>query len=160
MKCRLFSTALAMGLLLSAGAASAFGDAQSPQTVGEILQVQHELRQNLDKPGGEYSRFSDGDIDQMKRAQDKVFQMLRGVGSLDQLNEGQKTDLSNSLDEIKSILLANKGNRLICRRERKTGTNITERHCETAAQREADARGSQNAIRELDNSRIQTQHGG
>ena len=53
----------------------------------------------------------------MKRAQDNVFRMLSGVNSLDELNENQKIDVSNSLDEIKAILLANEGNRLICYRE-------------------------------------------
>ena len=71
--------------------------------------------------------------------------MLKGVSSLDQLTPYQKTDLSNSLDEIKATLLANEGNRQICHRERKTGSNLIALRCETVADREAHARESQPA---------------
>ena len=85
----------------------------------------------------------------MKRAQDKVFAMLQGVSSLDQLSPNQKTDLSNSLDEIKATLLANEGNRQICHRERKTGSNLIELRCETVADREAHARDSRTRMRDI-----------
>jgi len=141
---------LVLGIALAVAAGSALADPpQSPQSVSEILQVQHNLRQNLDNPHGEYGRFSQASIDKMKHAQDKVFSMLNGVTSLDQLNDFQKTDLSNALDEVKAVLLANEGNRQICHRERKTGTNLVSLRCETMAEREANAKNSQEAMREM-----------
>ena len=116
---------------------------EQPQTVSEILQFQHALRDKIDKPNGEYSRFDEGQIARMKTAQDNVFRMLSGVNSLDDLSENQKIEVSNSLDEVKAILLANEGNRLICYRERKTGTNLLTKRCETYADREAHARDSE-----------------
>jgi hypothetical protein len=152
--------ALAVGVMLavSMGIASAAEPAQ-PQTVSEILQFQHALREKIDKPSGEYSRFDEGQIARMKRAQDNVFRMLSRVNSLDDLNENQKIEVSNSLDEIKAILLANEGNRLICYRERKTGTNLLTKRCETYAEREAHARESERAMSDLSRS-IQTANGG
>ena len=86
--------------------------------------------------------------------------MLAGVNSLDELNEIQKTDVSNSLDEVKAILLANEGNRLICYRERKTGTNLLTKRCETYADREAHARDvASRTMRDMSRS-YQTENGG
>jgi len=148
----ILSAALACGVAGMASAAdnsAATGTAVQPQTVSEILTFQRNLRERLDKPYGEYSRFDQAALSHMKRAQDKVFAMLQGVSSLDQLSPNQKTDLSNSLDEIKATLLANEGNRQICHRERKTGSNLIELRCETVADREAHARDSREAMREI-----------
>jgi len=147
----ILSAALAFGVAGMACAANnpATGTADQPQTVSEILTFQRNLRERLDKPYGEYSRFDQAALSHMKRAQDKVFAMLQGVSSLDQLSPNQKTDLSNSLDEIKATLLANEGSRQICHRERKTGSNMIELRCETVADREAHARDSREAMREI-----------
>lgn len=159
---RHMTLALSISLLFcsaTAFAASADPQDQQPQTVAEILQVQKDLRSKLDNPTGEYSRYSQEDITRMRRAQDNVFSMLNGVDSLDQLNENQKTRLSNSLDEIKAILVADRGDRLICYRERRTGTNLVEKRCETAAQREARAQEAAEEMRRMGPT-MQTRTGG
>ena len=147
---------LALSVSLFLCSATAFADStdpqsqdQQPQTVAEILHVQKDLRSKLDNPTGEYSHFSEADIAKMKRAQDSVFSMLSSVDSLDQLNLDQKTSLSNSLDVIKATLLSDEGNRLICRRERKIGTNIVAKRCETVAERNARAKEAQEQMREM-----------
>jgi len=152
--------ALALGVSLALSAGAAFAQApEQPQTVSEILQFQHALRAKIDKANGEYSRFDEGQISRMRQAQDNVFHMLAGVDSLDELNETQKIQVSNSLDQIKAILLANEGNRLICYREKKTGTNLLTKRCETYADREARARETQQQMIDA-NNRAQTRSGG
>jgi hypothetical protein len=157
--------ALALSVSLFFCSAVAFADStetqpqDAPQTVAEILHVQKDLRSKLDNPTGEYSRFNEADIAKMRRAQDDVFQMLSGVTSLDQLNLDQKTSLSNSLDIIKATLLSDEGNRLICYRERKIGTNIVAKRCETVAEREARAKEAKEQMREMSTT-PQTKHGG
>jgi len=159
------SLAAALALVLVSGAAFAVDPApaapatQPPQSVSEILSVQHGLRERLDRHSGEYARFTPEAISRMEHAQDKVFVMLHGVTSLDQLNPQQRTDLSNSLDEIKAILLANEANRQICHRERRTGSNLLELRCETVAEREAHARESQEEMRRMAPT-MQTRSGG
>jgi hypothetical protein len=135
------------GVLLvgMAGSCLANGD-EAATTVPQILQMQHALRTKLESPSGEYSRFSESDIRKMEAAQDSVFRILDGVTSVDQLNEGQKTELSNALDQVKATLLANENARVICKIERKTGTNLTSRRCETVAQREANMREARRQI--------------
>jgi len=124
------------GVLLAglAGTCLAANDAPAT-TVPQILQMQHALRAKLESPSGEYSRFDADAIHKMEAAQDRIFAMLNGVTSIDQLNAQQKVDLSNDLDQVKATLLAQEGNRVICHIERKIGTNLTERRCETVASR-------------------------
>ncbi len=127
------------GVLL-AGLASGPGIAgqQTPSTVPEILQVQHALRAKLDAPGG-VANFDKGAVQQIETAQDHVFNLLEGKTSLDQLNDQQKVELSNSLQMIQATVLAQEGSRVICHVERKTGTNLTTRRCESVADREYNA---------------------
>ena len=96
--------ALAMASSIAFAAETAPAPAAPAQSVAEILSVQHGLRDRLERHSGEYARFDAGAVARMERAQDNVFAMLRGVDSLDQLSPSQRTELSNSLDEIKSIL--------------------------------------------------------
>jgi len=119
---------------------------QAPETVASILATQHGLRERLEKHTGEYARFDDNAIRKMQRAQDRIFQMLSGVSSLEQLNPAQRVDLSNALDEVKAVLLANENQRMICHLERRTGSNMITRRCETVEQREANAREANRQI--------------
>jgi hypothetical protein len=127
------------GVLL-AGLATGPGLAgqQVPASVPEILQVQHALRAKLDAPGG-VANFDKGAVQQIETAQDQVFHLLDGVSSLDQLNDQQKVDLSNSLQLIQATVLAQEGSRVICHVERKTGTHLATRRCESVADRERNA---------------------
>jgi len=118
----------------------------APETVASILATQHGLRERLERRSGEYAHFDDNAIRKMERAQDRVFEMLAGVTSLDQLNPEQKVNLSNALDEVKAVLLANENQRVICHMERKIGSNMIQRRCETVEQREANAREANRQI--------------
>ena len=134
----LLSTLLLSAALLAAPACALAADAaQTPQ---EIVAFQRDLRAKLDAPTGDYKRYSPQQLEKMKRAQDSVFSMLDGVASLDALNQAQRIELSNKLDEIKATLLAREDSRMICHLERRTGSNMMVRRCETAASREENRR--------------------
>lgn len=135
------SVLIGCGILLAglASGPSMAGGEQTVTTVPEILQVQHALRAKLDAADGDYARFDKGAVQQIETAQDRVFHILDGVTSLDQLNEQQNVELSNSLQLIKATLLAQEGSRVICHIERKTGSHLTTRRCETVADRERNA---------------------
>lgn len=150
MKSHLLSS-LTLVALLALPLAPAFADDVADTTAPEILHTQHVLREKLDNPTGEYRNLSSEAIAKMRAAQDRVFAMLDGVASLDQLNKDQKVMLSNDLDQIKYLLANNEGNRLICHREKKTGSNMIQRVCETAAQRDADAEESQRSLQHANN---------
>ena len=128
---------LASALLLTAFAGTAFADTAAPsQSVQEILQVQHALRDKLNAPHGEYSGLNRDAVGKMESAQDKIFRMLNGVASLEQLNAEQMVELFNAQEQVRVTLLANAGDRKICHHERKTGSNMIQLRCETVAERE------------------------
>ena len=140
---------LAVAALFALAAGPAFAtDDGVDDTAPEILATQHALRAKLDQREGEFAKFSPEQVARMRRAQDKVFSMLDGVDSLDALSAQERTELSNALSQIKATLADDEGSRVICRRERRTGTNLVEKRCETVAQREARARASQEQLRE------------
>jgi hypothetical protein len=130
---------LLAGLAIGPGVAGQ----QTAATVPEILQVQHALRAKLETPGGDYAHLDKNALRQIETSQDRVFQLLNGVTSLDQLNDQQKVDLSNALQGIQATLFAEEGNRVVCRVERKTGTHLTSRRCQTVADRDRDTAEAQ-----------------
>jgi hypothetical protein len=130
---------LLAGLAIGPGVAGE----QTVASVPEILQVQHALRAKLDTPGGDYAHLDKSALQQIETAQDRVFQLLDGVTSLDQLNDQQKVDLSNALQGIQATLFAQDGSRVVCHVERKTGTHLTSRRCESIADRDRNAADAQ-----------------
>lgn len=124
--------------------------ADAPTTVPEILQTQHAIRAKLDAPTGDYARLDRTAVQTIETAQDKIFNMLSGVTSLDQLSMGQKVELSNALDQVKATLAANENARVICHVEARIGTHLTERRCETVAGREERARKANEAMTDND----------
>lgn len=125
-------------LLASLASGPGIAGQQTAASVPEILQVQHALRAKLDAPGG-VANFDKAAVQRIETAQDNVFRLLDGVTSLDQLNDQQKVELSNSLQVVQATVLAQEGNRVICHVERKTGTHLTTRRCESVADRERNA---------------------
>lgn len=151
---------LAFAVLLAACTAPVWAqDSGVDDNVPAILKTQHTLRTKLDNPTGEYSRFSPDDLNKMRHAQDRIFQMLDGVTSLDQLKQDQKIALSNELDQVKATLTQNEGNRLICYREKRIGTNLLEKRCETVDEREARAHQSQQEMQDMARE-VQNRSGG
>lgn len=129
--------ALGVSLAAAAGSSAAAQQAEASQSAAGILQFQHALRAKLDAPSDEYSHFDAKSIHTVENAQDKVFRILAGVTSLDQLNADQRVEVTNAVEEVKAVMLANEGNRIICHREKKIGSNMVERRCESVAGREA-----------------------
>lgn len=148
------------GVLLAGLAGTCLAADDAPATTApQIVQMQQALRAKLENPTGEYSRFSQSDIQKMEQAQDKIFAMLQGVTSLDQLNEVQKVELSNNLDQVKATLLANENGRMICHVEAKMGSHLTEKRCETVAQRQQRQRDSEELMKQFRDV-VQLRNGG
>lgn len=120
----------------------AFAASANVGRLGQILQEQREIRAESERSTGAYARFGHGALDKMQRAQDRIFKLLDGVDSLEQLDREQQVELFNSLEEVKAVLVENDGDRQICRRERKTGTTLRETRCATVAEREKITQGA------------------
>ena len=140
---------IACAFLLAVAAGTAVASAAPSQTPAEIVSYQKAIRAKVDAHQGEYATLSTEARNNITQAQDKIFQMLDGVQSLDQLSPEQKTALSNELDRVKSGLVANDGSRMICHIETPIGSNIAKKRCETVAEREARSRDTQRDLQDL-----------
>ena len=114
--------------------------------LGQILQEQRQIRAESERATGAYARFDHRALDRMQHAQNRIFKLLDGVDSLEQLNRQQQAELFNSLEEVKAVLAENERDRQICRREHKTGTTLRQTRCATVAERDRIGEGAREWI--------------
>ena len=137
MRAELLVGVLLLGLTVSA--AASFGP---PPNAREILREQRAIQAETEGVTGAYSRLNPAAKERLTHAQGKVFRLLDGKSTVEHLNELQKVELFNALQEVQAILDDNEKDRLICKRERKVGTAIRETRCATVAQREELEKGA------------------
>lgn len=137
MKIRLLVGTMLLGL--GASVSASFGPPPNPR---EILREQRAIEAQTEGATGTYSRFKPEARERLTRAQQKVYRLLDGANDVNHLNQTQKVDLFNALQEVQSILEDNEKDRLICKRERKVGTTIRQTRCATVAQREELEKGA------------------
>ncbi|WP_407353769.1 hypothetical protein [Luteimonas sp. R10] len=122
---------LLVACFVAAPAALANDDTQS---AAGILQQQRDIRQDILAKERGWDAIDASKRDQVIARQDKVFDRLADVGTLDELNPTEITELSNDLEWIRSIAMDAENERMVCTREKKTGTNRVQRVCRTAGQ--------------------------
>jgi len=104
--------------------------------IGQILQQQREIREQSEIATGDYVRFGPSALDRMHAAQDRIFRLLEGVSTLEQLDPARQAELFNALEEVKAVLAENEQDKQRCWRERKTGTTLKQTRCATVAELE------------------------
>jgi hypothetical protein len=127
------ASTLAVSFLLVVSSASVCANA------GKLTQIrlQHEeIRRQTEGSTGRYVRFERGELEKLRKAQDKVFELLQGVSELSQLNPSQQADLFNALETVKAVLTANAADRQVCWREQRLGSHRIETLCATMAERQ------------------------
>lgn len=126
MKMAVVVLAVSLGLALPAAA--------SADKVVQILSQQREIRTQSESSTGTYSRFDRGELDKMHAAQDRIFVLLDGVSSLDQLNDNEQVELFNSIEVVKAVISGNEEDQQKCWREHKLGSTIPKTRCATLAE--------------------------
>lgn len=106
----------------------------SADKVVQILAQQREIRSESESSTGAYSRFARDALTRMHAAQDRIFALLDGVASVDQLKPDQQVELFNAIEEVKAILVDNDADRQKCWREHKLGTTMKQTRCATVAE--------------------------
>ncbi|KAB8192511.1 hypothetical protein [Marilutibacter maris] len=130
MKASTWIAALVLGLVSVTAVANV-------DKVGQILKQQHEIRRESEVSTGEYARFGSRALGRMHSAQDRIFDLLDDVSTVDQLGPDQKVELFNALEEVKAVISENEDNRQECWRERKVGTTLRTTRCATIAEMRA-----------------------
>jgi hypothetical protein len=123
--------AAALGLFLAPSAgATPIETATSP--VAEFLAYQDTIRERFenDQP----RKLSRNEWARLERAQAVLRSRLEGRTSLDELSADARTDVFNAQEEVAALIRGEESERVICRRERPTGSNIGVRTCRTIAE--------------------------
>ena len=126
------ATRILATLALSMIAFTAFANAGK---LSAILQQQREIREQSEVATGKYVRFEESELARMHRAQDRIFRLLEGVDDIERLAPDKRAELSNAIEEVKSVIAQNEDDRQVCQREHKVGTAMKVTVCATVAER-------------------------
>ena len=102
----------------------------------QLLAEQREIREQLERPQGRYSRFDAATQARLKARQERIFALLEPGTALEQMNPREQMELLNAVEEVKAILADNADQRLECWREKKVGSQMSVTRCATVAERE------------------------
>lgn len=103
-----------------------------------VRQQQKDIRAAVEAGRGTFKDLPTAKRNELIGRQDRVSKLLEGIQRTTDLGELQQIDLFNELEAIQAIVNAAEDERMICRRERPTGTNRPQTVCKTVAQRRAD----------------------
>jgi hypothetical protein len=133
--------------VLFAAAAHAEQERPTNVTVQEYLAVQQDIRAGFEQ--GKPRRLNRSEWRRFDAAQARLRTLLADVEHTDQLKMDKRLALFNIQEEIEALLKGNDDDRLICRSERPTGSNIGQRRCRTVAEMREYREAAQEAIRRL-----------
>lgn len=120
--------------LLAAPAAFAADTEGKSLDIQEIVAQQQQIRRDLRSADGDYRGLSRTDQAELARRQDELLRMLEGKQTADELSPSERLAAFNNLEWIEGMLNSEQNDRLVCRRERVTGSNRLTSVCRTEAQ--------------------------
>lgn len=141
-----FSHLAACVLLLVASTGVVVAADQGP---AEIVAAQQAIRARAEARTGEFAKLTPEKVKRITEAQDRVFSLLQGVTSLDQLQPAQRAELDASLKVVEAGL---RKEQKVCYNEASLGSNIPRRRCESADSREARSRDAREVMDRLQGS--------
>lgn len=119
--------------------------ADAPLTFDEIRQQQIELRKAVIANQPPYDDMSKRDRDLLASRQGQLLSLIEGKDTLLDLDEADRTAAINSLEWIRAEVNDAEENRLVCRREKRTGSHMQSRVCKTVAERRKEREDAQQA---------------
>ncbi|WP_149195210.1 hypothetical protein [Luteimonas suaedae] len=139
-----------MAVGFAAVLASAGALAEQPVLVNtdakSIIAQQEEIRAEAVARKGRYKDMDERTIRDLLAKQDKVMDLLDGKEHSTELSKIDQTTLFNSLESIEAIVNKAEDERMVCRRERTTGSHRTQNVCKTVAQLRTEREQGQTAI--------------
>jgi hypothetical protein len=102
------------------------------------------------QPGGRFEELSPTERAAVERELALIGRRLEGHASIDTLDEAARIEVFNAQERANAILARRDGQRLVCERRARIGSNRRELYCETVAERRARSDDSKRRARELD----------
>jgi hypothetical protein len=103
--------------------------------------------------GGRFEFVTDAERKSVEEALDRMAKIYENAPTVDALNKTDQVALFNQQETVNAILKNRDSDRLICKREKKIGSNLGQTSCITYGERERTRRDSQNEL-----NRIQKGH--
>lgn len=140
-----------VAVLMLAGAAGATERIERPLTADTPTLFDDQaaaIRQQM-APGGYYEFVPLPERIEVEQNLDRMASVLAQHTDPIAMSESAKTALLQAQEAVNAVLTRNDGRRLICRRERPTGSHLGKDKCQTLAERERARRGSETEVRRL-----------
>ncbi|HSX62562.1 MAG TPA: hypothetical protein VLF18_20455 [Tahibacter sp.] len=106
------------------------------------------IRQQM-QPGGHYEFVSTAERAEVEQNLDRIAAALAQHPDVTTFSDADKAALLQAQENVNAVLTRNDGRRLICQRERSTGSHLGKDKCQTFAERERARRSSESEVRRL-----------
>jgi hypothetical protein len=120
-----------LALLLATTSTLAMAGSMDLET---IRTQQREIRKGATAREGIYARMATDKRDELIVRQDRLFKLLEGKKTSDELGESERLEAFNELEWIEATINQEPDERMVCRREKKLGSNRISQVCRTAAE--------------------------
>ena len=117
-------------------------------TVEDFAKVADHVRKQMTQ-GGRFEYVTESERRSIEQALARIEQIFANAPTVDQLNKTDQVALFNQQETINAILKQRDSDRLICKREKKLGSNLGQTSCVTYGERERTRRESQNELNRI-----------
>ena len=117
-------------------AASAWAQASGPaaQDLGGIVREQRSLQSQVQERRGAYRDMAASDHARLLAAQSELLQLAEGESSFETMQPERRERVEGLLQEIRASVARAEDERVICRKEKRSGSHVAQTQCRTAAQ--------------------------
>jgi hypothetical protein len=132
------------------------------QSAQAIIEQQQRIREEVTTERNGWDEIPAMKRSAVLRDQDEVFMLLEGKQTIADLNPDQQVKVANLLESINAAVTGAEDQRKICTRERKVGSNFTQRVCRTAGEIRAEREATRTGLERGGNLRkmVQDEPGG
>lgn len=144
---------LTLALVLAfAGSAQAaeLATIDKTQRVDAIVEQQKQIRGDIQAAHNGWETLAQEKRNEVLKDQDQLFVLLQDKQTIGDLAPDRQVEAANLLSSINAIATNAEDERMICTRERKVGSNFTQRVCRTVGQIRREREATQNGLQRGD----------
>jgi hypothetical protein len=153
MKIRTIALACLVALASTSAVAREPANQVTPMTVNastreDFEAVANDVRAEMTE-GGRFEFLSKSERESIEDAFRRIGLLFQNAPSVDAMKKEDQVALFNQQETINALLKNRDSDRVVCKRERKTGTNLATTQCMTYGERERMRRDSQNELNRI-----------
>ena len=143
------SLALALALTLAAagiGHATELATIDKAQRVDAIVEQQNQIRVEVKAARNGWEALPQEKRSEVLAQQDRLFALLQDKQTIGDLEPDRQVEAANLLASINATVTGAEDERMVCTRERKVGSNFSQRVCRTVAQMRREREATREAL--------------